>query len=290
MSYFSPETISRIARLQVRAHHVVDGFLSGQHNSPFTGSSIEFRQHREYAPGDDLRNLDWKVLAKQDRYYIKQYESQTNMNSALLVDASRSMNYRGPNAAMSKFDYAATCAVCVAYLLLRQQDFVGCLKFDSSVLNSVPQKSHRAHLDDVARCLETGGLGDKTDLQPIFSTAMQRFARRGLFVLFSDLLAPRDGLRNGLKLLRGAGNEVLVIHILDDDELDFDFSGPTKFNDLESDTILRCNPRGLKAGYLEQIHAYLEEVGQICSEYRVKYQLVRTSTPLDAALTVAFQT
>ncbi len=289
MSYFSPETISRIARLQVRAHHVVDGFLSGQHNSPFTGSSIEFRQHREYVPGDDLRNLDWKVLAKQDRYYIKQYESQTNMNSALLVDASRSMNYRGSSAPMSKFDYAATCAVSVAYLLLRQQDFVGCLKFDSGVLNSVPQKSHRAHLDDLARCLESGGSGDKTDLQPIIAAAMQRFPRRGLYILFSDLFAPREGLRNSLKLLCGAGNEVMVFHILDDEELDFDFSGPTKFTDLESDAILRCNPRGLRAGYLEQLQAYLEEIGQICSENRVKYQLVRTSAPFDAALTAAFR-
>ena len=132
-NYFNPETISRIARLQVRARYVVEGFLSGQHRSPFFGSSMEFKQHRQYVPGDDLRNLDWKVLAKQDKFYIKQYEAQTNLNAALVIDASNSMNYRGAKSAMNKYDYACTAAVSLGHLLLRQSDAVGCARFNKDI-------------------------------------------------------------------------------------------------------------------------------------------------------------
>lgn len=289
MSYFSPETISRIARLQVRAKYTVEGFLSGQHKSPFFGSSVEFRQHREYVPGDDLRNLDWKVLAKQDKFYIKQYEAQTNLSATVLVDSSASMQYQGGKAAMSKYDYACTAAVCLGYLLLRQQDAVGCVQFDNQIQNIVPQKTRQNQLDDIVKALEAGKPQEKTDIKPVFQQVAQTFPRKGLFLLFSDLLVERDGLFEGLKLLRAAGSDVMIFHILDDEELDFEFSGPTRFEGLEVPDVLRCNPRALRDGYLEALNAYLSEIAKGCSANKITYCLTRTSAPLDAVLAQALQ-
>ncbi len=284
MSYFSPETINRISRLQVRARYTVEGFLSGQHKSPFFGSSVEFRQHREYVAGDDLRNLDWKVLAKQDKFYIKQYEAQTNLNATLLVDSSASMLYKGGKAAMSKYDYACTAAVCVGYLLLRQQDAVGCVRFDDSIQSVIPQKTKQNQLDIIVKALESSKPGNKTDMKPILQQTAQTYPHRGVFVLFSDLLTDRHGLFEGLKLLRAGGSDVLIFHILDDEELDFEFSGPTRFTGLENPQVLFCNPRALRDGYLEAINDYLSEISKGCSANKIQYHLTRTSTPLDAVL------
>jgi uncharacterized protein (DUF58 family) len=280
--FLRPEVIKRITRLDLRARHVVEGFLSGLHRSPYFGQSIEFRQHREYTYGDDPRYVDWKVWAKQDRYYVKQFEEDTNLRCALLCDVSASMRYgRG---AMNKYDYACTIAVSLAYLLLRQQDAVGCVAFDDAARMTVPLRSKRNHLDSIIQALELSSPRNKTDLYQILRNVTESFPRRGMMVLVSDLLVDRDGLFRGLRLLQSRGHDVMIFHVLDDDELDFPFNGPTRFEGLEAAEQLRCNPRALREGYLNALGAYLEEVRRGCSRYNVDYALLRTSQPLDAAL------
>jgi len=280
--FLHPETIKRIARLELRARHIVEGFLSGMHRSPYFGQSVEFRQHREYTFGDDLRYLDWKVWAKHDRYYIKQFEEETNLRCVLLCDVSHSMRYgSGP---LNKYEYGASIAASLAYLLLKQQDAVGCLSFDEAPRMAVPLRTKRNHLDAVVQALEVSRPAKKTDMYGTLRHAAETYPRRGVMVIVSDLLVERPGLFRGLKLLRSRGHDVLVFHVLDDDELDFPFNGPTRFEGLESPDFLRCNPRALRAGYLKALNEFLEEVRRGCAQNAIDYVMLRTSQPLDAAL------
>jgi uncharacterized protein (DUF58 family) len=280
--FLHPEAIGRIARLDIRARHIVEGFLSGMHRSPYFGQSVEFLQHREYAKGDDLRRIDWKVWAKQDRYYVKQFEEETNLRATLVVDVSNSMRYgAGP---MNKYAYAATSAVSLAYLLLRQQDAVGCVSFDDRIRMTIPTRSKRNHLSSVMSALDVSKPADKTNMTQILREVAEAYPRRGMMIILSDLLCERPGFFKGLKLLRQRGHDVLVLHIMDDDELDFPFSGPTRFEGLESPDFLNCNPRALRQGYLDALNEYLEEVRRNCAQNTVDYALIRTSQPLDAAL------
>ncbi len=281
--FLHPEAIQRIARLDLRARQIVEGFLGGMHRSPFFGQSVEFRQHRQYTWGDDLRDVDWKVWAKQDRFYVKQYEEDTNLRATLLVDVSHSMRYG--SGAMTKYEYACTIGVSLAYLLLRQQDAVGCVAFDDAVRMTVPLRTRRNHLDSVIQALEVSAPRNKTDMFQILREVAETYPRRGLMVLISDLLTGREGLFRGLKLLRSRGHDVLVFHVLDDDEIDFPFTGPTRFDGLELPQMLRCNPRALREGYLAALGSYLEEVRRGCTGFAIDYALLRTSQPLDAALT-----
>jgi uncharacterized protein (DUF58 family) len=268
--------------MELRARHIVEGFLSGMHRSPYFGQSIEFLQHREYTRGDDLRHVDWKVWAKQDRYYVKQYEEDTNMRCTLLVDVSGSMRYG--SAAMSKFEYGCTAAVSLAYLLLRQQDAVGCVAFDERVRTKVPLRSHRQHLVSIVDALDVAAPRDKTAVDRILRDVAESYPRRGMMVLVSDLFTERPGLMRGLRLLRQRGHDVMVLHVMDDQELEFDFSGPTRFEALEDSQFLRCNPRALRDDYLKYVAAFLEEVRVGCVRNTVDYRLIRTSEPLDAVL------
>jgi len=280
--FLHPEVIQRISRLELRARYVVEGFLSGLHRSPYFGQSVEFLQHREYSWGDDLRYLDWKVWAKQDRYYVKQFEEDTNLRCTLLCDVSHSMRYGEAN--WNKYEYASTIAASLAYLLLRQQDAVGCVAFDESIRTTIPQRTKRNHLDTIARALDVSRPREKTDIYGVLHTVAETYPRRGVVVLVSDLLVERPGLFRGLKLLRSRGHDLLVFHVLHDDELEFPFAGPTRFEGLESADIVRCNPRALREGYLAALRAYLEEVRRGCTRNAVDYMLLRTSQPLDAAL------
>lgn len=280
--FLHPEVIKRIARLDLRARHVVEGFLAGMHRSPYFGQSVEFLQHREYTWGDDFRHVDWKIWAKQDRFYVKQFEEDTNLRCTLLVDVSGSMRYgSGP---MSKYEYSCTIASCLAYLLLRQQDAVGCMAFDETTRKTVPPRTRRNHLESIIQTLDVSEPKNKTDMYQILRAAVESQPRRGMMVLVSDLLVERDGLFRGLKLLRSRGHDVMVFHVMDDDELDFPFSGPTRFEGLELPEHLSCNPRALREGYIESLNEYLEEVRHGCAGNNIDYTLLRTSQSLSAAL------
>ncbi len=280
--YLHPEAIRRIGRLEIRARHIVEGFLSGMHRSPYFGQSVEFLEHREYSPGDDLRHVDWKVWARQDRLYVKRFEEDTNLQCTMLIDASASMQYgRGP---LSKFDYAATAAASLAYLLLRQQDAVGCITFADDVHRAIPCRSKRVHLDSIVRALVMEEPREKTELLKILQYAAETGPRRGMIVLFSDLLTETDGFVRGLKMLRQRGHDVLILHVMDDDELDFPFDGPTRFEGLELPAHLVCNPKALRSGYLEAVNSHLHKIRRESARNGADYTLIRTSAALDASL------
>jgi uncharacterized protein (DUF58 family) len=280
--FLHPEAVKKIARLELRARHVVEGFLSGMHRSPYYGQSVEFRQHREYTAGDDLRHVDWKVWARQDRLYVKQYEADTNLRCTLLVDVSNSMRYG--NGSLNKYEYACTIAASLAYLVLRQSDAVACVSFDQKLRRSVPFRNHRAHLNAIVDTLAVSDPADKTDLQDVMRRVAETYPRRGLVVLISDLLGDEQQTRRGLQLLRQQGHDILLFHVMDDDELDFPFNGVTRFEGLETDEQLTCNPRALREGYMEALRAYLDETRRLCAQQSIDYALLRTSQPLDVAL------
>ena len=280
--FLHPEAIRRISRLELRARHIVEGFLSGMHRSPYFGQSVEFLQHREYAPGDDLRHVDWKVWARQDRLYVKQFEEDTNLRCTFLVDVSHSMEYgSGP---LNKYEYGATVACSLAYLVLRQQDAISCMAFDEKIRARVPFRSKRNHLLSMIDILNVAHPADKTNLYGVFREVAEAVPKRGMVVVVSDLLADTEGTLRGLKLLRQRGHDVLVFHIMDDDELDFPFSGPMRFEGLETADHLNCNPRALREGYLEALNEYLEELRRKTARNTIDYRLIRTSDPLDAAI------
>jgi uncharacterized protein (DUF58 family) len=280
--FLHPEAIRKLGRMEIRARYIVEGFLSGMHRNPYFGQSVEFLQHREYNKGDELRHIDWKVWAKQDKFFIKQYEAETNMRVSLLVDVSNSMKYgRGP---MNKYEYACTAACSLAYLILRQQDAVSAISFDDSVRAHTPMRSKRDHLFSVMKTLEASEPKQKTDLFHILRNAAELTPRRGMMIVISDLLTERPGLFKGLRLLRQRGHDVMVLHVLDDDELDFQFNGSHRFEALEGDEQLSCNPRALRDGYLEALNKYLDEVRVGCVKNTCDYAMIRTSDPLDAAL------
>jgi uncharacterized protein (DUF58 family) len=277
-----PETIARISRLEIIARNVVEGFLSGGHRSPYFGQSIEFAQHREYVAGDDIRRIDWKVWSKTDKYYIKQYEEETNLRTTLVVDVSESMQFGETE--LTKYEYASRIAASLAYLLLRQSDAVGLVTFDGGIRHRVEQSSKLNHLTALLAGLDVSRPREKTSLQEILFKVADEYSRRGLIVLVSDLLADPEGLYKGLKLLRTRGHDVMVFHVLDDAELDFPYTGTTKFEGLEAMGDLVCDPRSLREGYLAAMRGYIDAVHKFCAQHLIDYQTIRTSEHLSAVL------
>ena len=268
--------------MELRARAVVEGVLAGLHKSPYKGQSVEFLQHREYVRGDDLRRVDWKVWGRQDRLYVKEFEEETNLRLALLVDGSASMDYRsGP---LSKYDYAATLAASLAWLALSHGDAAGCAVFDDKVRASVPARTKRSQLASVVEVLETPRGGRPTAFLPVLRGLAETLPRRGLVVVVSDLLGDREGVFQGLQLLRKRGHDIVLLHVMDDDELDFPFEGPTKFEGLEIPDHLACNPRALREGYLAAVGEFLAEARRRAASAACDYSLIRTGEPVDAAL------
>ncbi|MFM8890973.1 MAG: DUF58 domain-containing protein [Planctomycetia bacterium] len=277
-----PDAIARIARLELRARAVVEGVLAGLHKSPYKGQSVEFLQHREYVRGDDLRRVDWKVWGRQDRLYVKEFEEETNLRVTLLVDGSASMDYAsGP---LGKYDCAATLAASLAWLALSHGDAVGCTVFDDKVRATVPSRTRRSHLTSVCEVLEAPRGKRETAFLPVLRSLAETLPRRGLLILVSDLLGDREGMFQGMQLLRTRGHDLVLLHVMDDDELDFPFDGPTRFEGLELPDAIACNPRSLRAGYLAALEEFLLDVRTRAAALRCDYSLVRTGEPVDAAL------
>jgi uncharacterized protein (DUF58 family) len=280
-SYLDPKTLDRIKRLDVRARLVVEGFITGQHRSPYHGFAVEFATHREYTPGDDIRHIDWKVWSKTDRFYIKEYEEETNLKCTLLLDASKSMQYGAP---ASKFDYAATGAASLAYLLQQQQDAVGLVTFNTQVLKNLPASSHPNHLKLLLHELEQTVPDEKTDVSRVFPELAKQIRRRGMTVLFSDLFMDIPTLAESLKQFRLRRHEVIVFHVLHDDELTFPFQENTLFRGMEIAAELHTEPRALRRAYLDAIEAFQLQVRKTCASAGVDYVLMNTKEPLDAVL------
>lgn len=282
--YLSPQTLAKLQGLELRAQHIVEGYVSGLHKSPFHGFSIEFAQHREYVPGDDLRYVDWKVFGRTDKYYLKQYEEETNLTCHLLLDVSKSMAYQSSEAALSKLEYAQCIAASLAYLILQQQDSVGLVTFDQEVEALIPDSSNPSQLKQLLHTMEQTKAREKTNLGQILHEMAERVSRRGIVVLLSDLFDDVSQLVAGLKHLRYRRHEVVVLHILDPAELEFPFRDPTLFRGLEEEQQLLTDPRSLRKAYLAAFQQYCHDVQQNCLMQNVDYTLIRTDQSLDLAL------
>jgi uncharacterized protein (DUF58 family) len=262
----------------------VEGYVSGLHKSPYHGFSIEFAEHREYAPGDDLRYVDWKVFGKTDKVYLKQYEDETNLVCYLVLDVSESMTYRGPNSPLSKLEYAQCVAASLAWMVLHQQDAVSLATFDSEVRSYVPPSSNPSHLAQLLSVMEQGPAGRKTATGPIFHDLAERLKKRGVVLILSDLFDEVNSLVAGLKHFRHRRHDVIVLHVLDGAEVDFPFSHPTLFKGLEQLPEVMADPRSLRRAYLDEFHKFRQTVETLCHGCQIDYQVLRTDQPLDLAL------
>lgn len=283
-NYLDPTTLARLHGLQLRARHIVEGYVSGLHRSPYHGFSIEFAEHREYAPGDDLRYVDWKVFGKTDKVYLKQYEDETNLVCYLVLDVSESMAYQGPNSPLSKLEYAQCIAASLAWLVLHQQDAVAVAAFDNEVRGYVPPSSNPSHLKQLLSVIEQAPARRKTATGPIFHDLAERLKKRGVVLILSDLFDNVDSLLAGLKHFRHRRHDVILFHILDGAELDFPFSHPTLFKGLEQLPEVMADPRSLRRAYLEEFAKFQEAVKLGCRNCQIDYQVMRTDQPLDLAL------
>lgn len=285
LKFLDAKSIERISRLDVRARLVVEGFLTGQHRSPYKGFAIEFASHREYVPGDEIKHIDWRVWSKTDRLYVKQYEEETNLKCHLLLDCSRSMRYGSQSSPpWSKFDHAATAAASLAFLLQQQQDAVGLVTFNTQIERQLPPSSHPSHLKRLLSELEQVRVDDQTDLRDPFLALAGQLRQRGIVVLVSDLFVDLETLRESLKQFRLRRHEVIVLHVLHEDELTFPFEENTLFRGMEIDRELQTNPRALRRSYLDIFNRYLANVQKLCASQDIDYVRISTADPLDAAL------
>ena len=282
MNYFEPRVLAKLKNLYLRARFVVDGLMIGIHPSRAKGFSSEFEAHREYTQGDDIRRIDWKAYGKFDRYFIKEYREATNLRGHILLDRSSSMSYASNG--WSKFDYGATLAASLAYLMLKQQDSVGLITFSQKIDRMIPPLAAPGHLFAILRELEETSPGGETAGGAILQELAGSLKRRGFIILISDLLDRAEEVLRGLKQLRSKGSDVIVFHLLDPDELDFPFQDPTLFEDLEEDLKLLTDPPTIRAAYKQAMQTLIEGYRQSCASYRIDYSLFNTSVSLDRAL------
>jgi len=282
LNYFDPKVLSQLKNLFLRARHVVDGVMVGIHPSRSKGFTSEFEGHREYSPSDDIRHIDWKAYGRFDRYFIKEYRETTNLRAFILLDASASMGYGSDG--WSKFDYASTLAASLAYLMLKQQDSVGLITFSNRIEGTVPPKATSGHLFAILKELEDEKPGGETSAGSILQELAGSLKRKGLLLLISDLLDKPEDVIRGLKQLRSKGNDLLVFHVLDRDELEFPFKDPTLFLDMEEEIQLLTDPHAIRSAYLKAIHTLIENYRESCTKNLMDYSLLDTSIGLDRAL------
>jgi uncharacterized protein (DUF58 family) len=282
--YFDPLVLAKISNMSLRARHVVEGLLSGLHESPYRGYSVEFAEHREYAPGDEIRRIDWKAYGKFDRYFVKEYEEETNLRAYLLLDASASMDYGSRG--MTKFDYGCYLAASLAYLMLRQGDYVGLVTFGAELQRYIPPRSGLKHIQALASHLEATRPQGETHLDQVLREVAGKITKRGMIVVISDLFDTSEAVMRALKYFRHRRNDVMVFHLLDHNELEFPFDRLTVFEDIE-DAALRVlsEPRTIRDAYVQQIQIFIEEYRRACRRELIDYNLFPTTTPLDVALT-----
>lgn len=283
--YLDPRVLNKISQLELKARLIVAGFIAGLHKSPYHGYSVEFAEHREYVPGDELKHLDWKVFAKSDRYYVKQYEEETNFSAYILLDTSESMTYTSDERAVpSKLEYGKFIAASLAYLIQQQQDAVGLYTFHNKIYRSIPPSTHRSKLMEMIRLLENPEVGPDTDVEPVLNQLSANIGRRGIVIVISDLFNPPTAFSQGLAKLLAKRHEVIVFHVFDRYELTFPFDRMTKFEGLEKYDDLLLDPRPLRKAYLEEVEKFTTDIRRVCLKNQADYTLVDTDTRLDVVL------
>lgn len=270
-----PKAVARLMRAQVHSRLPMSGAMSGQHRSLHKGSSVEFAEYRKYVPGDDVRLLDWRVYARTDRFYLKEFEADTNLRAWLAVDCSASMGYAGPGGA-PKLDYARRMAATLAYMLVHQGDAVGLTCFAEKTFLDIPARRNATHLGNIFDGLTQLKPKGKTALPAALHALAERLPQRSLVLIFSDFFTPLDELLPALRHLRFRKHDLAVFHLLDRAELKFDFVHPTRFVDLETQSALLAEPEIVRARYFEELNRYLDALKNGCSEFKTKYRRVVT--------------
>ena len=283
--FLDPKTLTKISRLDIIARLVVEGFVTGLHRSPYHGFSVEFAEHREYVPGDDIKHIDWKVFGRSDRFYIKQYEEETNLTATILVDGSESMRYRYHDEGPTKLEYASYVAASLAYLVLRQRDAASLVTFDEAIQTFIPPGSSASHRNLIIDALTQIKPAKRTSLGPVLHSMAERVRRKGLVVIISDFLDEPGPILSGLRHFRHKRHEVIVFHVLDQAERTFPFGSMTRFQGLEALGEVICDPGALRSAYLEELDRFTGELRHGCRQDRIDYVMLDTSTPLDVALT-----
>ena len=280
--FIRPEVLSRIANLELLARGVVEGFVNGLHRSPYKGFSVEFAEYRPYTPGDDVMHVDWKLFGRTDRLYVKEFEEETNTSLHLLVDVSRSMSYGTTR--VSKLDYAFYLAASLAYFMIRQRDAVGLTLFDRDIVRRIPARSVSTHLHRLLTVLESAGPGAATELGKPLHRLAEGLKRRGFVVLISDLLDDPDKLVDGLRHFRFNGHEVILFHLMDPQEIAFQFEDLIEFEDLETGEKLLLDAESARAVYLENLERFRDQIARACGVLGIDYEPITTDQPLDFAL------
>lgn len=280
--YLTPEIISRLDNLSLKARLVVEGFIVGLHKSPYHGFSVEFSEHRAYGAGDEIRHIDWKLWGKTDRFFVKQYEEETNLKSYLLLDQSKSMVYNSHQ--VSKLEYAQVLAAAVGYLMLKQQDAVGLTLFDDQIRDQIPPRSKRSHLNAILSRLQNIIPGPETHIAPVLHQTAESIKKRGLIVLISDLFDDPEEVLSGLQHFRYKGHEVVVFHILDPQEIRLDFPERTRFKDMETGEDIVTEPWYIQADYQKSMEIFCENYKNKFRQNNIDYIRITSNQPLDIAL------
>ncbi len=280
--YFDPEGLARVGHMELVARHVVEGFLTGRHRSPYHGFSVEYLDHRPYVPGDDLRSIDWKILARTDKYHVKLFEDETNLRAHILLDCSRSMAFKSGE--VSKLVWGSYLTAALAYLMLHQNDAVGLVLFDSEVRQYLPPKARPTQFRRILELLDHSHSREDTKVGAVLHDIAERIHRRGLIILLSDLIDDEAQITGGLQHFRHNHHEVIVVQVMDEAELSFPYDRLTRFKDMEGAGRLVANPKNLRARYLERITSFLDAIKTSCFERGISYSLGNTREPYDQFL------
>lgn len=283
--YLDADVIARLRGLELRARSIVAGFISGMHRSAYHGFSVEFAEHRQYVPGDDLRYIDWRIFGRADRFYIKEYEEETNLRCNILLDASKSMAYAGSgHHGLSKFEYGAKLAASLAYLLTGQQDAAGLITFDSKVRARLPEATGKVHLHNFVQVLESTKPEQGTSVKILFHRLAEELRKRSMVILISDLLTDVEDVVGGIEHICYAGHELIVLHVMDDHEWNFPFVENVMFEGLEDESRIFADPQSLRESYLRAVTEFMKRVETVCLRHRADYVAVNTHDPVDAVL------
>lgn len=280
--YFDPEGLARVGNMELVARQVVEGFLTGRHRSPYHGFSVEYLDHRAYAPGDEIRSLDWKILARTDKYYVKLFEDETNLRAYILLDCSKSMGFKSGK--LSKLDYGSYLAAALSYLMLHQNDSVGLILFDTEIRQFLGPKARPTQFRRILDILDEAPTGGDTNVGTVLHEVAERIHRRGLVVVISDLIDDETQIASGLHHFRHNNHEVIVCHVMDDAELTFPYDRLTRFKDMEGAGRVVANPKTLRNRYLARIQTFLDKIEASCFERDISYNLANTKESYDSFL------
>jgi len=282
--YLDPILLGRLANMDLIARCAVEGFFSGLHPSPFHGFSVEYSDHRDYQPGDELKFLDWKIFGRSDKLYIKQFQQETNVTVYILLDSSKSMSFAS-SGSVNKIDYGSFLAAALSYLMLGQGDSTALVLFSDKIIKQIPPSSRRTHLNTILTSLQANKATGQTNLPDVLHTVAEMTKRRGLIILISDLLDDDAGIYKGLTHLKHLNHDVIVFHTMDHQELNLDYEGLIQFEDMESKTTIRTFPRSLKESYRQRVTEFIKDIKKTTGNAGIDYCLLDTSEPLDKALT-----